>query len=114
MIPLEHTGVKVVVVERSDRLARDLLVGEVILGQFRRLEGQRRLFRSGTSPSADDGDPTRVLIRQVLVLVAQFEKAVVVLKLRAARDRMRNKTGRCEEGRRPFGSTTHRSSTLST
>ncbi len=98
---LEHTGVKLVVVERSDRLARDLLVGEVILGQFRRLK-VNVVDSSGTNLSADDGDPTRVLIRQVLGAVAQFEKAVVVLKLRAARDRMRNTTGRCE-GRRPFG-----------
>lgn len=98
---LEHNGVRLVVVERADRLARDLLVSEVILGQFRKLR-VRVVDASGTNLSAEDGDPTRVLIRQVLGAVSQFEKAVVVLKLRAARDRMRLRTGRCE-GRRPFG-----------
>jgi DNA invertase Pin-like site-specific DNA recombinase len=43
------------------------------------------------------------LIRQVLGAVAQFEKSVIVLKLRAARDRRRRREGRCE-GRKPFGS----------
>jgi hypothetical protein len=42
-----------------------------------------------------------MLIRQVLAAVAQFDKTVTVLKLRAAR-RKRRKTGRCE-GRKPFG-----------
>ena len=98
---LEHNGVRLVVVERADRLARDLLVGEVIVGQFRK-DGVRVVDASGTNLTAEGGDPTRVLIRQVLGAVSQFEKAVLVLKLRAARDRMRRRTGRCE-GRRPFG-----------
>lgn len=107
---LEHNGVQLVVVERADRLARDLLVGEVILGQFRKIR-VRVVDASGTNLSADDGDPTRVLIRQVLGAVSQFEKAVVVLKLRAARDRMRLRTGRCE-GRRPFGYYAHEQQTV--
>ena len=48
------------------------------------------------------GYSTRVLIRQVLAAVAQFEKTCIVAKLRDARDRIRNKTGRCE-GPLPFG-----------
>ena len=51
---------------------------------------------------AGDDDPTRTLIRQVLGAVAQFEKSVIVSKLRAARVRKRRETGRCE-GRKPFG-----------
>ena len=43
------------------------------------------------------------MIRQVLSAVAEFEKAVLVLKLRAARVRIRKKTGRCE-GAKGFGS----------
>ena len=107
---LEHNDVRLVVVERADRLARDLLVGEVILGEFRKLR-VRVVDASGTNLSADDGDPTRVLIRQVLGAVSQFDKAVVVLKLRAARDRMRLRTGRCE-GRRPFGYYPHEQQTI--
>ena len=88
--------------ERADRLARDLMVSEVILGQFRELGVAVAAADSGTDLTAGDDDPTRVLIRQVQGAVAQFEKSVVVAKLRAARFRKRRATGRCE-GRKPFG-----------
>lgn len=98
---LESNGVRVVLVERADRLARDLMVNEVILDQFRRI-GARVLSADGVDLTTGNEDPTRTLIRQVLGAVAQFEKTVVVLKLRAARERKRRQTGRCE-GRKPFG-----------
>ena len=100
---LESNGIKTLLVERADRLARDLMVSEVILGQFRQLGVKVVASDSGTDLTVDDDDPTRILIRQVLGAVAQFEKSVLVLKLRAARERQRRKTGRCE-GRKPFGS----------
>ena len=98
---IESNGVRVVVVERADRLARDLMIGEVIIDQFSRV-GARVLTADGADLTSGSDDPTRTLIRQVLGAVAQFEKSVVVLKLRAARDRKRRKDGRCE-GRKPFG-----------
>jgi hypothetical protein len=85
-----------------DRLARDLLVSEVLLAQFRDLGVRVVAGDSGTDLTAADEDPTRVLIRQVLGAVAQFEKSVIVAKLRAARIRQRRQTGRCE-GWKPFG-----------
>jgi DNA invertase Pin-like site-specific DNA recombinase len=99
---IRSNGVRVVLVERADRLARDLIVGELILGQLRDLGAQVFTADGGTELTAGDGDPTRVLIRQVLGAVAQFEKSVIVSKLRAARVRKRRATGRCE-GRKPFG-----------
>ncbi len=99
---LESNGVRTVLVERADRLARDLMVSEVILGQFRDIGVSVIAADSGTDLTASDDDPTRVLIRQVLGAVSQFEKSVIVLKLRAARDRKRARDGRCE-GRKPFG-----------
>ncbi len=102
MIRLRSNGVRLVLVERADRLARDLMVSEVILGQFRTLGVSVIAADSGTDLTAGDDDPTRVLIRQVLGAVAQFEKSVIVAKLRAARLRKRKATGRCE-GRKPFG-----------
>jgi DNA invertase Pin-like site-specific DNA recombinase len=99
---LESNGVRVVVVERADRLARDLMINEIIVDQLTRL-GARVLTADGADLTSADGDPTRTLIRQVLGAVAQFEKSVIVLKLRAARDRIRRRDGRCE-GRKPFGS----------
>jgi len=98
---IESNGVKIVLVERADRLARDLMVNEVIVDQLSRA-GASVLTADGADLSSPDGDPTRTLIRQVLAAVAQFDKSVTVLKLRAARDRKRRRDGRCE-GRKPFG-----------
>jgi DNA invertase Pin-like site-specific DNA recombinase len=39
--------------------------------------------------------PTAVLVRQVLGAIAQFEKTSLVAKLKAARDRKRERTGKC-------------------
>ncbi|MEQ1891018.1 MAG: recombinase family protein [Planctomycetota bacterium] len=99
---LERDGVRLVLVERADRLARDLVIGEVILGRFRQLGVEVVSADSGTELTVGDDDPTRKLIRQVLGAVAEYDKAVTVLKLRAARDRVRLASGRCE-GRKPFG-----------
>ena len=73
-----------------------------VLGQFRDLGVKVLAADSGAELTASDDDPTRVLIRQVLGAVAQFEKAVIVSKLKAARVRKRRAEGRCE-GRKPFG-----------
>jgi DNA invertase Pin-like site-specific DNA recombinase len=99
---IESNGVRMVLVERADRLARDLMVGEVILAQFRELGVAVIAADSGTDLTAADDDPTKVLIRQILGAVSQFEKSVIVLKLRAARERVRRRDGRCE-GVKPFG-----------
>jgi len=100
---IESDGVRMVLVERADRLARDLLVSEVILAQFRELGVKVIEAASGNDLTAGDDDPTKVLIRQILGAVAQFDKNVVVRKLRVARERKRLKDGRCE-GRKPYGS----------
>lgn len=102
MAHVRSNGVRLVLVERADRLARDLMVGEVLLAEFRKLGVAVVAADSGTDLTAGDDDPTRVLIRQVLGAVSQFEKSVIVAKLRAARLRKRRATGQCE-GRKPFG-----------
>jgi len=108
---IRSNGVRVVLVERADRLARDLIVGELILSQFRELGVRVVAADAGTELTASDDDPTRTLIRQVLGAVAQFEKAVIVSKLKAARVRKRKATGRCE-GRKPFGTKAGEAETL--
>jgi DNA invertase Pin-like site-specific DNA recombinase len=99
---IESNGIRIVLVERADRLARDLMVGEVILGQFRKLGISVIAADSGVDLTTGDDDPTRTLIRQVLGAVSQFDKSVIVLKLRAARQRTKRNTGRCE-GQKPYG-----------
>lgn len=100
---VESNGVRIVLVENASRLARDLIVSETILGQLRE-RGVKVFDAEGIELTAADDDPTRRLIRQVLGAVAEFDRRVTVLKLRAARDRVRRRDGRCE-GRKPFGTT---------
>ena len=97
---VESNGVRTVIVERADRLARDLMVQEVIVGQFSKV-GVRLLAADGVDLSNDGDDPTRRLIRQVLGAVSEFDKRVIVLKLRAARERKRAR-GERVEGRKPY------------
>lgn len=94
--------VRVVLVERADRLARDLMVQETMLDALRRL-GVKVIDASAGTDLNDASDPSRVLIRQVMGAVAQWDKNCLVAKLRKARIRVRATKGRCE-GRKPFGS----------
>jgi DNA invertase Pin-like site-specific DNA recombinase len=101
---IESNGVRVVLVENPTRLARDLMVSEVILAQLRDAGCRVIACDSGHDLiDESDDDPTRRLIRQVLGAVAEFDRRVTVLKLKAARERIRRRTGRCE-GRKPYGS----------
>jgi len=97
----EVTGI---VVERLDRLARDLMVSELLLAECRKRN--LKVFSSDQGElidmAADGDDPTRILIRQLMGALAQWEKSMLVKKLRMSRDRQRQLVGRCE-GRKPFG-----------
>src|SRR5688572_10357562 len=62
---LESNGIRTVIVERADRLARDLMVQEVLLCQFAKI-GARIITADGVDLTSADDDPTRRLIRQVL------------------------------------------------
>lgn len=78
------------------------MVGEIILSEFRSLGAQVIAADSGTDLTVEDGDPTRKLLRQMLGAIAEWEKSVLVQKLRAARVRKRREHGHCE-GRKPYG-----------
>lgn len=91
--------VDTIIIERLDRLARDMGVQEHIL---RDLKKRRVSLRSTAEPDLGSEEPTRVLIRQMLGIIAQYERSMIEVKLRHARQRKREKTGRCE-GRKPFG-----------
>jgi len=53
-------------------------------------------------PGLLDNDPTRKLVRQVMGAIAEYEKTMLVEKLKVARKRKKDKTGICE-GRSPIG-----------
>jgi DNA invertase Pin-like site-specific DNA recombinase len=96
---LMESGINLVLIEKLDRLARDLMVQETIIGDLR-----KRGFElvSVMEPDLLQNDPTRILMRQIFGAIAQYEKAMIVAKLRGARQRMKTRTGRCE-GQKPFG-----------
>jgi DNA invertase Pin-like site-specific DNA recombinase len=95
---IEGNGVRVVLVEDASRFARDLITQEVgILALIKR--GVRVLTVNGDDLT-DDSDPARKMMRQVAGAFAEYEKARVVAKLKAARDRKRKETGRKVEGRK--------------
>jgi DNA invertase Pin-like site-specific DNA recombinase len=105
---LENESVRVVLVERLDRLARDLMVQETIIGDL-----QKRGFElvSVHEPDLCSDDPSRKLIRQIFGAIAEYDRAMIVLKLRGARQRMKARVGRCE-GRKPYGTFPGESDTL--
>jgi len=99
LLSLAENGVKTVLIEKLDRLARDLMVSEMIVADF-----QKQGFNLVSVHEGDDllsSDPTRVLIRQIFSAFAAYEKSMLVLKLKAARDRIRASGKRCE-GQVPF------------
>jgi len=107
MLRLEENGhgIKTVLIERIDRLARDLMVQEFILEDFKKHGFELVSVHDGDLDLLS-GDPTRTLIRQVLGAVAQYDKTMTVLKLKAARDRKRLKEGKCE-GRKGYQDEKH-------
>ncbi len=113
---IESNGVRLVLVERADRLARDLMIGEIILADLRK-RGVRVLSADGgidTQQEQNPNDPdaaTRTLIRQILGAVAEYDKRVTIWKLKAARQRIRRQHGKCE-GRKAYGFNPGESETL--
>ncbi len=91
---LNHHGVKTVIIERLDRLARDLMVQEAIINDFRK--GGFQLISVHDSEDLLGENPTRKLARHVFGAIAEYDKIMTVLKSRAARDRKRICEGRCE------------------
>jgi DNA invertase Pin-like site-specific DNA recombinase len=92
-------GVRTIIIEKLDRLARDLMVQEATIAD---LQKSGFTLVSVAEPDLMASDPTRILMRQMMGAVAQYDKSQIVLKLRGARMRKRATEGRCE-GRKPFG-----------
>jgi DNA invertase Pin-like site-specific DNA recombinase len=83
----------VIIVESPDRFARDLAV-QLAGHDYLRSLGVELVPASAPDFFLED-TPTAVLVRQVLGAISQFEKASLVAKLKAARDRKREATGKC-------------------
>ncbi|MCA1833221.1 MAG: recombinase family protein [Actinomycetota bacterium] len=93
-----------VVVARLDRVARDLIVQETLLAEIKRLGAQPFSTSDGEAGylADDSDDPSRKLIRQVLGAVAEYDRAMISLRLRVAR-RHKSANGGYAHGAPPFG-----------
>jgi site-specific DNA recombinase len=96
---LLSNGTRMVLIERLDRIARDIVVQESILKELNRKGFE---LVSVSEPDLCSADPYRSAMRQMLGVFAELDRKTIVLKLRAARQRKKQQTGRCE-GRKPFG-----------
>jgi DNA invertase Pin-like site-specific DNA recombinase len=92
------------VVARLDRLARDLMTQELLLKDIRRRGADVISCAEGEQGwlADDPDDPSRKMIRQVLGAVAEYDRAMISLRLRMARARLRHNGGYAG-GEPPFG-----------
>ncbi len=100
VLAVQSNGVRVVIIERLDRLARDIMVQESIIRDLK-AKGVN-LISTTEGPDLAADDPTRKLIRQLFGAVAEYEKDMLVIKLRASRQAAKRKNGKCE-GKKPYG-----------
>lgn len=96
---LHGDSTKLVLIVRLDRLARDLMIQESIIGDFERKEFK---LISVAEPDLCSNEPVRRLMRQMMGAFAEYERSMIVAKLKGARQRVKAKEGRCE-GRKPYG-----------
>lgn len=99
LVAILSNGVHTFMIEKLDRLARDYMVQEYIV---RDCQSKGIEIISAEEPDLCKDDPTRKLFRTIMGGFSEYEKTMIVLKLKAARQRQRIKTGRCE-GQKPYG-----------
>jgi DNA invertase Pin-like site-specific DNA recombinase len=85
-------GIQCIIIESPDRFARDLAV-QLAGHAFLKEEGITLIPTTAPDYFTED-TPTARLVRQVLGAISEFEKASLVAKLKAARDRKRKETGK--------------------
>lgn len=90
----------ILVIEKCDRLARDLIAGELIIRMLAKAGWQVISAETGEDLTASIS-PTSILMRQMQGAFAEFDRRNIVARLRLAREQKRTTTGRCE-GRKPF------------
>lgn len=98
-------GVRAIVVEGLDRLAREVRIQESLILYLAAKEITLLSARTGENVTeAYMGDPMRRALVQIQAVFAELEKSLLVKKLRAARDRKRTREGKCE-GRKNYAET---------
>jgi DNA invertase Pin-like site-specific DNA recombinase len=91
---IEGNGVRTVIVEDASRFARELMTQE--LGILALIQRDVRVLTANGDDLTDSSDPSRKMMRQIAGAFHEYEKARLVSKLKAARERKRAATGKCE------------------
>ena len=91
---IEGNGVRTVIVEDASRFARELMTQE--LGILALIQRGVRVLTANGDDLTDSTDPSRKMMRQIAGAFHEYEKARLVAKLKAARDRKRAATGKAE------------------
>lgn len=95
-------GVKTIIVEGLDRLARELRVQETLLIYLASKGITLINARTGENVTeAISGDPMRKTLIQIQGVFAGLEKNLLVKKLRTAREAIKEEKGKCE-GRKTY------------
>ena len=96
-------GVRTIVVENLGRLARNFVTQDSLL-TYLASRGISLISADTGACVTDDikADPAKKAMIQMMAVFAELEKNSLVRKLKAARQRKKEATGRCE-GRHPFG-----------
>ena len=87
------------IVEDASRFARELVTQE--LGILALIKRRVRVLTANGDDLTDSTDPSRKMMRQIAGAFSEYEKARLVAKLRAARERKRAAAGKCE-GRKSY------------
>ena len=91
---IEGNGVRTVVVEDASHFARELMTQE--LGILALIQRGVRVLTANGDDLTDSTDPSRKMMRQIAGAFHEYEKARLVAKLKAARERTRAAKGKCE------------------
>lgn len=93
------SSINTVIIERLDRLARDLGVQEYIIRDLRK---RGITLISVAEPDLCSEDPSRELLRQLLACIAAYDRKMIGLKCNAAKTRLRA-AGKKTDGTYPYG-----------
>ena len=96
---LYSDGIKLVVIERLDRLSRKLTIQESAIAYIKKNGFE---IISATEPDLFDDDPMRTAMRQMMGIFAELDAKMIALKLKAARTRAKTKDAKYREGRKAF------------
>jgi site-specific DNA recombinase len=97
------TGVRTILVESLDRLARDVMVQSLLLAKLAQHEITLINCVTGEDVTASlESDPMRKALIQIQSVFSELEKSRLVAKLRRAREAVKQRDGKCE-GRKAFG-----------